>query len=338
MNFFDGISGRMRVLRNYFLRKAVVSSLPLEIGIEVTNRCNLKCLMCAREEMTRPIGDMSFDLLKKILDEVKSYAELVYLHGDGEPFLYSQLFESIRYAKNNKLNVGMSTNAVFLNRDNAKLLIDSKIDYLIIALDGFTKETYEKIRVNGNYEQVLANVQNFMEAKIRSKSKIFTVIQFIEMEENRHEVQAFYEHWKKYSPSAIRIKPYVRLIGNELNQTKFNSPCFYLWRQAMIDWDGTVFPCCVDTNSKYNLGNVSNKRLSEIWNDSPMVRFRTAHLNGRQNKIDICNTCDMPQLNNVAVLGSSFFDSCFSKKMLPQIERLAYLSRNVFRRNKFNGN
>ena len=328
----NSLTNRLSLYKDFTSRKQRVRGLPIEIGIEMTNKCNLGCPFCAREEMVRPEGDMSMDIFRKIVDEVKSYAEIIYLHGDGEPFLHQNIYEAILYAKKNGLKVGVSTNGTTLNRKNAELLVETKIDYLIIAMDGVTKETYEKLRLYGKFEEVVDNVKGFLELSRESGADIFTIIQFIEMDENRHESKAFYEYWKTHKPDVIRIKPYVDLLEHS-KKTHFNKPCFYLWRQTMIDWDGTVFPCCVDTNSKHRLGNIAEKSLAEIWNDTPILEMRGKHVRGEMNQIDICDTCDMPILNNMAIFGASLIDGCTSKKILPYVENLASLYKGFFDRN-----
>ena len=65
-----GIVNRLKILRDFLRRTDLDGGLHVEIGIEMTNRCNLKCTMCARETMTRSIGDMPLGLLKKIIYEV----------------------------------------------------------------------------------------------------------------------------------------------------------------------------------------------------------------------------------------------------------------------------
>ncbi|MBF0522860.1 MAG: SPASM domain-containing protein [Candidatus Omnitrophica bacterium] len=315
------ILNRIKILTDFISRKDLVSGFPVEIGIEMTNRCNLKCKMCARETMTRPVGDMPLGLLKKIVDEVKPYAEMVYLHGDGEPLLHKQIFEAIEYVKKSNLKVGLSSNATLLDEPIAHRLIDSKLDYLILALDGATKETYEKIRVNGRFEQVVENVERFLALKRAKRSNMYVLIQFIVMEENKKEIKAFADYWKKFKPDIIRFKPYVDLFGTK-SSTQFSLPCFYLWRQTMIDWDGTVFPCCVDTNSSHRLGNVSEASLMSIWNGPALRDLRKKHILGKQNQIDICRNCDMYQFSYESLVAVSLINGYQVKKYLPYWENL----------------
>jgi radical SAM protein with 4Fe4S-binding SPASM domain len=194
--------------------------------------------------------------------------------------------------------------------------MDAGLDYLILAIDGATAATYEKIRVNGRFEQVVGNVRRFLGLKRERRSATQVIIQFILMEENKHEVQAFVDAWKGLRPDVIRIKPYVDLFGRK-GPTRFARPCFYLWRQSMIDWDGTVFPCCVDTDSVHALGSVVRQTLLEIWNAKPLCAMRRAHILGRQQDIDICRNCDMHQFTVLEAFGATLIDGYTIKKLLP---------------------
>lgn len=317
------LKNRLKIYQDYKAKKSELSGFPVEIGIEMTNRCNLKCIMCAREQMTRPIGDMDMDIYKKIIVETKDFAEMIYLHGDGEPLLHKNIIEAVSFAKSFNLKVGLSSNATLLSEKIARDLINSKLDYLILAVDGATKETYEKIRVNGHFEVVRDNIINLLKLKKELKSNIFVLIQFIEMQENKIEAREFLTFWKKYKPNVVRIKPYVNLFGTK-EKTVFKMPCFYLWRSAMIDWDGTFFPCCVDTNSIHNMGNIRDQKFADIWNSNVIKNMRMAHLCNNQNSIEICNTCDMHQFNNVDILASTLIDGFKIKKFLPYIENFRY--------------
>jgi radical SAM protein with 4Fe4S-binding SPASM domain len=326
-----GISNRFQLFNDYVGKREIVSGFPVELGIELTNHCNLKCPFCAREEMTRAEGQMPFELFTKIVDEIKGYAELIYLHGDGEPLIHKRVFDAIRYARKNGIRVGMSTNATLLTEDRARQLIDSGIDYLIIAMDGITKETYEKLRVKGDFDEVKRNVERYLTLSREKKSKTFNLVQIIEMNENRHEVDEFYRYWKKFHPSVVRIKGLTDLIWKE-SKAKFRGACFYIWRSAMIDWDGTVFPCCVDTNSTQRLGNVNQQSFAECWNSPVMTGLRKKHAAGQQAEIAICKTCDMHQFSLAEAFGVTLLGGVTSKKLLPFVENLTYLYKTVFER------
>ena len=59
----------------------------------------------------------------------------------------------IRITREAGIRTGMSTNATLLDDKRADMLFDSGLDYLILAFDGATKETYQKYRVGAEFER-----------------------------------------------------------------------------------------------------------------------------------------------------------------------------------------
>ncbi|MCJ7792623.1 MAG: radical SAM protein, partial [Candidatus Marinimicrobia bacterium] len=296
---------------------------PVEASIEVTTRCNLACTMCPRQLINRPLQEMEFSLFKKIIGEMKDFAELVYLHGLGEPLLCSQLFKFLKYAKSQKLRVGISTNATLLDQAQSEKLLDSGLDYLILALDGATKKTYEQIRVGGNFAKVETNIKNFLAMKKRRKKSPFTVIQFITMKENEKEVGLFLEKWRHSGAEAVRVKPVVDFFGQRKpKRTNAPSRCFYPYRMINIYFDGTVVPCCEDNFGNYALGNIKEKSLREIWNGPKIQLLRRKLAARKREETSLCRQCRYPQPSTWGILGVTLFDNLKVKKILPFLERL----------------
>ncbi len=322
------IKNRLILLFNFLTKKEKTKGLPLEIGIEIINVCNLACIMCPYSEMitkkTRPQRKMSFSLFKKVINEIAPFAELIYLHGLGEPLLHPQIFEFIDYAKKKGLRVGISTNATVLDKQKNIRLLDKKIDYLILAIDGATKETYEKIRVGGNFEQVEENIKNFLQLKNERKRKLFTVIQFITMEENEKEVDLFLKKWQGKGADVVRVKPKIALRDEDKKgRVKITPYCFHIFRQLNIYSDGTVISCCEDVHGRYPLGNVKKDNLKKLWNSQKMQNMRKKNFQNKRSQINICKTCLYPQPTIWEAIGVMVFDHLTVKKILPRVENWA---------------
>lgn len=328
---------RFKLLKDYFFKKSQVSGLPLELVIEVTNKCNLSCIMCTRKNMTRPIGLMNFKLYRKITDEASAYLELVYLYGEGEPLFHPRIFEMIRYAKSRGLSVGLSTNATLLTKEKSYKLIQSGLDYLIIALDAVNGKTYQKVRGGKNFNQVVRNVKDYLRLKKRSTLSPFTVLQFVKLAENEREAPAFRKFWANKGADVVRIKPVIDLLRQNpsaaLRAGKLpRRPCFYLWRQLnMIAWNGKfVTPCCMDAEGDYSLGDANTHSLKGIWNGKPMIALRRAHLNGGWKKVSLCRDCTYPQPSFPGKLGAMIFSDMMVKKILPYLERISFSRFHVY--------
>lgn len=319
------IINRLVLFRDYLLRRTKVSGLPIELVIEATNNCNLRCQMCSRQKMKRKIGIMDLNLYRKIIDEISQYAELVYLHGLGEPLYHPKIGEMIVYAKKRKLAVGLSTNATLLTEDKAKTLLNSGLDYLIISIDAFTSQTYLKIRGGKYFPKVVKNVKTYLKLKRKKGNGPYTVIQFVKTKENAKEAKSFYRAWTGKGAEVVRIKPVIDLLkkGNQ-RADNLNRRCFYLWRQInMISWDGKIVtPCCMDSNGDYNLGSVVKKTVKELWNGPKLVYLRKAHLDGSYTKISLCKNCNYPQPSLLGRMGAMLIGEVTIKKVLPFVERL----------------
>lgn len=320
---------RLALVRHYLNNDTISSVGPPVIGIETTNRCNLKCTMCPRtSKMTRPLGDMDFTVFKKIIDDGKKHLEFVWLQHYGEPLLTKDIFSMISYAKKNKIGVGISTNASFLTEINGEKLITAGLDHIIFAFDGATKETYEKVRVNANYETVRKNILKFLETKKRMRSDIFVVLQCIYMSATEKDIGKFKEMWDLPGVDTIRIRQVTHSIDRQKKeQSKFvnlrrNLPCYWLWKNPHIQWDGTVIPCCQDVNGEEAIGNVKEKQLAEVWNSEKMQELRKMLIEGRYDEVPICKGCNMYQPSLPEVVGSTFFSISQLNKLIPKAETI----------------
>lgn len=321
---------RITLIKDYLTKSTICHCPPRRIVIETTSRCNLKCKMCLRTiKMNRPAKDMNLKTFQKIIsNNRKNKLEFISLQAYGEPLLHSQIFEMIRLAKSFGIRTGISSNATVLDKVKSHKLLKAGLDYIIFAFDGATKKTYEDIRRGANYEQVEKNIQHFLEIKRDLNSDIFVVIQCIYMAETANEIAAFKRKWKMPGVNALRIRQLTQGISNydeSVRRQFFNRrdiPCYWLWTEPTILWDGTVIPCCQDVNGDYALGNINKTTLFQIWNSSKMQRLRKNHLEGKRSTISICRDCNMYQPSLPLALISGLFNVFTLNKIVPYAESI----------------
>lgn len=323
---------------NYFYSKQIESVMkkglknPNHVIIENTNFCNANCITCCRGKLAREKGFMDMALFKKIIDDcVACGINFVSLNSFGEPFLDKALLEKIRYAKQKGLKVWLNTNGSLLEKfgstehELAYKLVDSGLDEIYISLDAATEETYKKIRKGLNFFDVVWGVKSILVAKrLRKSNKPKVVLDFVEIEQNRHEVKAFLDTWGKpkkkidwlfFLPRNKRLagfevsnehslfvdeicvsQPHNWAGKNEKIVGKFHSnsprqPCIMLWKDLVIDWDGSVPLCCEDINAEIVLGNVKKRSIKEIWNANPLQKIREKHKANKFEEISLCRMC-----------------------------------------------
>ena len=161
--FFNYSANRI----NYFIKKKnrqVNLPHPTSLMIELTNHCQLKCMICAREHRfgdAMEKGHMDFENFKKLINENHIYLDRIGLTGLGETLLYPDLVKAVHYIrKNNKgISIFISTNAYQANALQIVKQIANDIDTLQISLDGIGS-VFESIRIKSKYEKYYQNLES----------------------------------------------------------------------------------------------------------------------------------------------------------------------------------
>lgn len=275
------------------------TSFPKQIIIETTAFCTQKCIHCGHKSLKRKKGNMEMNLYKKIIDEIAREAPdtEVWMTYYGEALILKyKLFYMIHYAKHRGLtNVILNSNAMLLDEEMAEMLIDSGLDRFIISMDGFSKETYEKIRVGGDYDKVLNNALNFLEiVKSNNIVKPKFEMQFSVLEENEHELEAFNQFWKEKG-AYVKNRPKGGWAGKV--ESRFLDPslervtCKWALNQGSILWNGDFVACAVDCEGLFVAGNVNNTSIKRIWGTSHKD-FRDIHIEKRWTDLPaLCKGC-----------------------------------------------
>jgi MoaA/NifB/PqqE/SkfB family radical SAM enzyme len=279
---------------SYELELERAPTFPDRVYVESTNVCNLDCIMCPTglHIDTRPKGFMEWDLYTAIIDEIAPFAEAVVLHSWGEPLLHSRIIEMIQYAKERDLWVETSTNATKLTDEASRKILDAGLDRIYLSMDGLTKETYEKVRVKGKFEEVLGNIEHFLDLKHELGSPIEADIQIVRMSETDAEVDEFVDRWKQTRADLINIKE-LDTWGGQIDDVNaleveepvddvnaHRKPCPNLWYHCHIHWDGVLVSCSRDYDAVTPLGNVKNGGVLETWHGARMRMMRRWHATG----------------------------------------------------------
>lgn len=287
---------------------------PFMMMIEPTNICNLRCPLCitGSKMMTRADGFMSLDHYKHLIDEMSPYLMHVTLWSQGEPFVNKSFLDMISHTSSKGIRTMTSTNGHFL-KENADRIVESGLSTLIVAMDGATQETYEQYRVNGKFDKVYEGMKAVTAAKKRKNSQTPVIeLQFIVMKHNEHEIQRIHELASECGANTVSLKTaqvYTKEQADEFLPTlekyrryqnangelqmRMDEINFCRWTLLcpVVNWDGTVSPCCFDKNADYPLGNVFEEGgMRSIWKNKTYANFRRRVLEDRK-AIPICTNC-----------------------------------------------
>ena len=296
-----------RLLRKVYLRRRL--SFPSMVQVEVTNACNARCIMCPHQKMTRVKAPISDALFSKIMEECVRNKDkvLAFLPNNfGEPLLNPRLADYVALARKDLpgAEIAIFTNGALLNAVRAKELIGNGLDQINISFDGFSKETYEKIRIGLNFDEVNDNVAAFIGLRNSlGRKKPLVNLAFVAMPENAGEIPAFRNKWASLADK-ITIGTFCNWGGEvpgEVTSSVRNTvrhPCTRLWSHFIVLNNGDVPLCCQDYNGEYLLGNINKQSIAEIWNGAAINRYREFHLRRELDAVPICRSCNFWQQQN----------------------------------------
>lgn len=277
---------------------------PPQIIIETTSVCNMKCSHCNHRIMERAKFHMSDELYKKIIDEIAEVAPdtEVWPTFYGEAFaLGDKLFERLRYARDKGLTkLVLNSNGKLLDRkDYIDQILTSGLKRFILSLDGFKKETFERIRVGGNRDKIYAAVEKLLERKKELRLE-FPIIQcqFSEIDDNALEVPEFRQYWESRG-AEVKVRNMLSwtnsgdVIANNLDyKTEFRIACPWGNNTMAIHSDGNIVACAVDYEGRFVAGNANTQTLLDIWHGNHYNKLRKIHKQHNWDELpDVCKTC-----------------------------------------------
>ena len=296
-------------------KKSFVLGSPFALSIEPTTTCNLGCPECPSglRQFTRKTGNLTPEINKKIIDELKSNLTYINYYFQGEPYINRHLFEMIKYANQNNIYCSTSTNGHFLTDKNCKKTIESGLKRLIISIDGVDQKSYENYRINGDFSKVIAGTKNIIKWKEKLNSQTPHIIfQFLVVKTNEHLIDEIKALSKSLKINELRLKTaqlYEFKKGNPLMPTndqysryklnedgeyelknKLYNHCWRMWSSAVVTVNGEIVPCCFDKDAVNKIGNLHTEKFKTIWNSRSYNKFRTLILKDR-NDIEICKNC-----------------------------------------------
>lgn len=309
------------------------ASFPAHALIEVTNRCNLECVMCKRRAGSFEKGDISLELFDKIKKELFPHLKQLGMSGLGESLLCKDFLFMLKEANNYKIYTFLYDNGTLLTDELINGLINYGLNEYLVSIDGAKRETFEQIRLGARFDEVITNVRRLNKIKAQRHSDHPEIkVQFVAMRENIKELPAMiplissigaselivnlmfasfekikasslFYHKQLYNDTIIEteeiaIRYGVRLVHPPLFYNRdgktSNQKCNVPWSRIFIQYNGKVRPC----SSSYDvIGNIASESLEEIWNGPKMQDFRKRFLSN--NPPLGCLTCHSLNIQRV---------------------------------------
>lgn len=207
---------------------------PKRIILELTNSCNLKCIMCARNHIKFDNSFLTLEFVKKLKEFYKT-AEEVTLFGYGESLLNKEFPEILSFLSSFKgLRTYLVTNGLLLDK-YASDIVKNQLTYLSISVDAATQETYKKIR-GAKLNDIFKSIEkmNALKRKFNYSSTYIRFI-FVAMKDNISELPLLVDIAKNISVSEIKVEYLVVHHPEMIDQTLFyNRELLYIFKEAEL--------------------------------------------------------------------------------------------------------
>lgn len=186
--------------------------IPINGSIEVTARCNLKCVHCyinlPANDIEAKNRELTYKEICNILDQIVDEGCLWLLFTGGEPFLRPDFLDIYTYAKKKGMLVTLFTNGTLLTPYIADYLLEWPPHSIEITLYGLTQETYEKVTgINGSHKRCMYVIELLLRRKLPLKLK--TMVMTI----NKHEIWDMKKFADEHSID-FRFDPLLNLCLN----------------------------------------------------------------------------------------------------------------------------
>ena len=269
-----------------------------KVYVEITNICNMNCSFCHGH--SREPRQMSTDEFSLILEKLKEQTKYIYYHLMGEPTTHPRLSEFIKLAGKYGYKSIVTTNGTLLNKCGDSLL-NSGVHKINISLHSFENGSAE------DYEKYVSELANF--AKKAASKGVIVVFRLwnrgFDDGKNEKAFKLLKENisgeWAN-NTRGIRIRDKIHIewgerfewpdMNAEIKGEKFS--CYALKDQFGILVDGTVVPCCLDSEGTINLGNIFCDDVNDILNSKRATDIAGGFKCGTASE-DLCKRCGYAQ-------------------------------------------
>ncbi len=314
-----------RILYHWRLRKSeALPYAPIEISLELTNRCNFKCSFCPQSDPDHfnkiPATAIGPEQAGKILEKLRAggvTTPVLHWTLDGEPFMNKRFHEVVAVAVTHGFDTHhFATNGFFVTPERLRQFPKDGQRFFLTP-DFCSDEAYfEKYRgTPGSWKIVLENLRACLAAPDLAHFRFkVTDISSYAIHDPAEQERRF-DALKALFPPSDRLTFHRRAYHNAtgflpIAESKISDGtnyhlCPYPWLSFFIANNGDVVACCRDLDHKTVLGNLFAEGFQQIWNGERYRALRRDLVERHPEKQRACADCDMP-----------FDDSKFSARNL----------------------
>lgn len=293
------------LIENFY--QGLLTPEPTTLNVEVTNVCNLDCIMCPAHSVKRPKGMMDLDLYKDVLAEaVEMGIRQIGLHTVGESILHPRIAEFVSVSKATGLYTYMDVNGNRVRPGLAREIVAAGLDSLKFSIDAHEPGLYARIRRGGDLGKVMDNLKAFDAARkeLNPSMRLYALYIISSLNEpyvedfmnlvrpfvDEVEVSLVLNQGEQFDGYEGLVSPRLRELMDRHRKPK---PCPNPFRRITVSWDGWLTACCIDFELQMAYAKYEKGRLREAWESQPLERMRQGMLDMDFAAMPMCANCDM---------------------------------------------
>ncbi len=182
----------------------------VSFNLEITARCNNNCRHCyinlPSQDRLAKKKELSFNEIKKIVDEAASLGAIWCLITGGEPLLREDFFDIYLYIKKKGILVSVFTNATLVGKEHVKIFKEYPPRDIEVTVYGVTKATYEKVtRKPGSFDAFMRGLKLLIESGVKIRLKAMA------LRTNVHELTQIADFCRQHTKDYFRFDPFLHL-------------------------------------------------------------------------------------------------------------------------------
>lgn len=257
-----------------------------KIYVEITNNCNLDCLFCNKNKRDKLF--ITTNSFNKLLTKIKPYTNYLYFHVMGEPLLHPNINELIEIASHN-FKINITTNGYLIDR----IKNNTNIRQVNISLHSFDE------KYNKSLKEYLENIFSSIEELINNNT-IINLRLWINSKYKDAIIKTINDKYNiNIDGNSFKIKDNLffdidkEFIWPNLDNIYYNEngSCKGTIDHIGILVDGTVVPCCLDSNGVIDLGNIYKDDLLDIINSDRYQKIYNGFKNNKKCE-ELCKKCN----------------------------------------------
>lgn len=274
--------------------KSLEPPFPKRIMLEITNRCNHRCIFCAHSSMRRKPSIMDLELCERILRECKELgSEECALHGGSEPFLHADIDKIIAFTKKYSYKyVYLSTNGTACTKEKMTAALEAGLDSIKFSINGGTPEEYKATHGVDGYDRAIKMLEHVIAWRNINKSQLKIYISAIQCPNNKNLI-ILKERYDNIIDAVELID--VDWTGKTTqipkDKTNHQKGCVEVFNRTTFTADGGMRICCNDADNYLLVDSILHKEILQIWKSKLYKKMRQCFLEGSFPKDSLCHAC-----------------------------------------------